>query len=95
MDFFGIGPGELLLIIIVALIVFGPERLADVGKTVGKTMHDFRKAASDLTTQVTREIDEVKAAAQPPAEEKSATMPPVDGKDATKPPGSGDSRVQP
>ncbi len=65
MDFFGIGSGEILLILIVALIIWGPERLAEVSKTVGKTVHAFRKAASDLTTQVTKEIEEEKSTAKP------------------------------
>ncbi len=76
MDFFDIGPGEILLILIVALIVFGPERLVDIGKSLGKTVHSFRKAASDLTTQVTREIEETKAAASlAPGEAKSVALP--------------------
>jgi trigger factor len=42
-DFFDIGPGEILLIIIVALIVWGPERLAEMGKTIGKTVDQMRE----------------------------------------------------
>ncbi len=65
MDFLGIGPGEVLVILIVALLVFGPEKLVEIGKTLGKTVHSFRKAASDLTTQVTKELEEEKSAAKP------------------------------
>lgn len=72
MDFFGIGPGEVLLILIVVLIIWGPERLVEVGKTLGKTVHVFRKAAADLTTQVTREIEETKAAVLPQDGAKAA-----------------------
>ncbi len=83
MDFFDIGPGEILLIMVVALIVFGPERLVGIGRTLGKTMYSFKKAASDLTAQVTKEIDAVKAevkdAAQLPdkAEAKSTASAPA------------------
>ncbi len=72
MDFFDIGPGEILLILIVALIVWGPERLAEIGKTIGKTVHTFRKSASDLTTQVSKEIEEAKALAGPQDNEEKA-----------------------
>lgn len=101
MDFFGIGPGEVLVIIIVALLVFGPERLADIGKTLGKTIHDFRKAASDLTTQVNKEIeeekatlkldDEEKAITKLQGEDKGVTSPSSEGKDVTQPKGGDDS----
>jgi sec-independent protein translocase protein TatA len=57
MDLFGIGPLEILLILIVALIIFGPEKLPEIGRTIGKTMRGFKNTASDLTAQVTREIE--------------------------------------
>ncbi|MFC2002487.1 twin-arginine translocase TatA/TatE family subunit [Chloroflexota bacterium] len=57
MDFFGIGTGEVLLILIVALIVFGPGRIVEIGRTLGRMMHTLKKASSDLTAQVTKELD--------------------------------------
>lgn len=57
MDFFGIGLGEVLLILIIALIIWGPKRLPEIARTMGKTLRTLRKATSDLTTQITREID--------------------------------------
>jgi Tat protein translocase TatB subunit len=57
MDFFGIGPGELLLIIIVALIFVGPGKIAEIGKVLGKTVRAIRKASTDFTSAVSREID--------------------------------------
>ncbi len=74
MDFFGIGPGEILLILIVALIVWGPERLAEIGKTLGKTVHAFRKAASDLTTQITKEVEEEKGAGKSQGDDGGKTQ---------------------
>jgi sec-independent protein translocase protein TatA len=57
MDFFNIGPGELLLIIVIALIVFGPGKIVSISRDLGKALHAFRKASSDLTAQITKEID--------------------------------------
>ena len=57
MDFFGIGFGEVLLILIVALIIWGPKRLPEIARTLGKTMRALRKATYDLTSAVTKEID--------------------------------------
>ncbi|MDO8568739.1 MAG: twin-arginine translocase TatA/TatE family subunit [Dehalococcoidales bacterium] len=75
MDFLGIGPGEVLLILIVALLVVGPEKLVDVSKTLGKTVNSFKKAATDMTTQVTREIEAEKAALKRDIEGKEADPP--------------------
>jgi sec-independent protein translocase protein TatA len=57
MDFFGIGFGEVLLIFIVALIIWGPKRLPEITRTLGKTVRALRKATYDLTSAVTKEID--------------------------------------
>ena len=57
MDLFGMGPLEILLILVVALLVFGPERLPEIGRTIGKTVRAFRKGAFDLTAQMTKELE--------------------------------------
>ena len=57
MDFFGIGPGELLLIIIIALIIFGPGRMVEVSRQLGRTVRAFGKASSELTAQISRELE--------------------------------------
>ena len=58
MDFVGIGMGEVLLILVVALVIWGPGRMAEVGRTLGKIVYTLKKATSDLTAQVTKEIEE-------------------------------------
>ncbi len=56
MDFFGIGFGEVVLILIIALIVFGPGRLPEVARSLGRMSRNLKKMSSDLTTAVTKEI---------------------------------------
>src|SRR5919199_3091008 len=56
MNVFGIGPTELLLIVILALIVFGPQRLPEIMGQVGKAINDFRKATSELSDEFNRTI---------------------------------------
>ena len=58
MNVFGMGPLELLLILMVALIIFGPGRLPEVGQTLGKSIREFRKAVSDLSSEVTEGLSE-------------------------------------
>ena len=50
---FGIGVPELILILIIGLVVFGPGKLPEVGRAVGKSIREFKKA----TTAVTEELD--------------------------------------
>lgn len=44
-----IGPGELILILVIALVVIGPGRLPDVGAALGKSIREFRKASTDIS----------------------------------------------
>jgi Tat protein translocase TatB subunit len=57
-----LGLPELLLIFVVALIVFGPRRLPEIGKTLGKALGEFKKATDDFKNTLEREvrIDELK-----------------------------------
>jgi sec-independent protein translocase protein TatA len=49
MGFPNIGPGELILILIIALIVLGPGKLPDVAASLGRSIREFRKAATDVS----------------------------------------------
>jgi sec-independent protein translocase protein TatB len=50
MNFLGVGPAELLLVLIVALVVFGPERLPKMAKDLGKAMGKWRSALNEIQT---------------------------------------------
>ncbi|MDF2564094.1 MAG: twin-arginine translocation protein TatA/E family subunit [Massilibacillus sp.] len=45
---FGIGMPELILILIIGLVVFGPGKLPEVGRAVGKSLNEFKKATSGI-----------------------------------------------
>jgi sec-independent protein translocase protein TatB len=53
-----IGPLELLLIFLIALIVVGPKKLPDLGRTIGKGMREFRKAQDEVRQSL--QLDELK-----------------------------------
>ena len=55
---FNIGPTELLVILLIALIVFGPKRLPEVGRTVGKSLREFRKATTDIKNELNLGLDD-------------------------------------
>jgi sec-independent protein translocase protein TatA len=47
-----IGPVELVILLVIALLVIGPGKLPDVGSALGKSIREFRKAASDVQESV-------------------------------------------
>ena len=59
MEFFGMGPLEILLILIVGLIAFGPGRLPQLARNLGKGIAAFKKATMELTAEVSKEFEEV------------------------------------
>jgi len=63
MGFFGMGMGEILLIMVIAIIIFGPGRIVDISRTLGRMMHNLKKATSSLSTQITGELEEKKTSA--------------------------------
>jgi len=58
MDFFGMGMGEIVLVLVVALIIWGPGRIVEIGRTLGKIAGTLRKASFDLTKQLTKELED-------------------------------------
>jgi sec-independent protein translocase protein TatA len=43
-----IGPGELIIVLVIALIILGPKRLPEVGRSVGKGMREFKDSLSGI-----------------------------------------------
>ena len=77
---FGIGGWEMLLIGVVALLVFGPKRLPELARTMGKGLAEFRRASSDLRRSIDLDLDPHKTSApkpetQPPAQAGSPAEP--------------------
>ena len=46
------GPAELILLLVIVLIIFGPGKLPDIGSAVGKGIREFRKASNELEESV-------------------------------------------
>jgi Tat protein translocase TatB subunit len=75
-----LGGGELLLILVIALIVFGPRKLPEIGRSVGKLMAEFRRASNDFKRTIEDEVDaeRVRETQKPKTEALPAASPPVD-----------------
>jgi sec-independent protein translocase protein TatA len=96
----GLGGGEMLLIFFVILMLFGGQRLPDFARTLGKSVRQFKKAASGVEDQIKRALDDPEPT-YPPPKKPRYTRPPEtiepsdpapasndgdDGDDTTTPP---------
>ena len=54
MNFLGMGPLELILILALALVVFGPDKLPEIARQVGKAVGDIRRVSSEVTGEIQR-----------------------------------------
>jgi TatA/E family protein of Tat protein translocase len=53
----GLGMGEILLILVIALVVFGPRKLPELGKSLGQAMSQFRRASDDFKRTWEQEVE--------------------------------------
>ncbi|MGI8932977.1 MAG: TatA/E family twin arginine-targeting protein translocase [Phormidesmis sp.] len=66
MNIFGIGLPEMGLIMIVALLVFGPKKLPEIGRSMGKALKGFQDASKEFETEFKKEADRIeKSVAEP------------------------------
>jgi sec-independent protein translocase protein TatA len=75
-----IGMPEMLVILVIALIIFGPRKLPELGKSLGKSLAEFKRASNDLRSTLEEEIkveEQQKRPPSPPAIPAQAA-PPVD-----------------
>lgn len=82
--FGSIGMPELIIIFTVALIVFGPRKLPELGRSLGKSLQEFKRASNELKHTLDEEIslEERKAATPPAPSLPSPTDPEVVGSPA-------------
>ena len=53
-----LGIQEIILIVVIALIVFGPKKLPELGRSVGKTLAEFRRASNEIKHSIEKEIEQ-------------------------------------
>lgn len=75
-----IGFGEILVILLLGLIIFGPRRLPEMGRTVGRSLREFRRAAADLRAEIESDVDDDVPKVPSPADQSApAEEPPKPG----------------
>lgn len=69
---FGIGPTELIVILVIALLVLGPKRLPELASGLGKGLAEFRRATADINA----ELDEARRSIEEPAKDAARAAQP-------------------
>jgi Tat protein translocase TatB subunit len=55
--FFDFGSGEILLIVIAVFLIFGPSKIPEMARGLGKFINDIKRASEDIKTEINREAD--------------------------------------
>jgi TatA/E family protein of Tat protein translocase len=80
---FGIGMQELVVILVIALVVFGPRRLPELARSLGRGLAEFRRASSDLRHTLLEASEEPRR--EPPAAEAPTREPARESTPAPRP----------
>jgi TatA/E family protein of Tat protein translocase len=80
-----LGGPELLLILVLALIVFGPRKLPEVGRSMGKMLAEFRKASHEFQRTIEDEVEAEKSRSSLPARRRRGCGDPGPGRGHRRP----------
>jgi TatA/E family protein of Tat protein translocase len=83
---FGIGMTELVVILVIALLIFGPNKLPELARSLGRGFGEFRRASYDLRESLMQATEEPPEPTPRTREEANAPAPPRDQADAPPPP---------
>lgn len=70
MNIFGIGLPEMVLILVLALLIFGPKKLPEVGRSLGKAIRGFQEASKEFENEFKREAEQIEKVIKEPMEAK-------------------------
>ena len=91
--FGSIGMTELIIILVIALIIFGPRKLPELGRSLGKSIGEFKRASNELRSTIEEEIrveeTRERTAAPPPSATPPVVEPPVAETPVTHTPNTG------
>ena len=89
MNVFGVGLPEMAVIAVIALLVFGPKKLPELGRSLGKTLKGFQAASSEFEQEFRKAVDSVElpAGQTDATSSQDASTPADDATDAAGRPG--------
>ena len=82
-----LGPAEILVVLVIALLVFGPNKMPDIARQVGKGFREFRRVQQHLKSELRDVVSEFDSPSSPTVEQQAVPMlPPKDGTSEDAPP---------
>ena len=64
-DYMNLGFSEMVFLFILALLIFGPKKLPEVGRQIGRFMNEFKRASNEFKAQIESEINSLESEVQP------------------------------
>ncbi len=83
--FGSMGMSELVIILVIALIIFGPRKLPELGRSLGKSIGEFKRASNELRSTIEDEIRVEETRESRPVAQAVVTAPPVATPSVTAP----------
>ena len=80
-----LGPAEILVILVVALLVFGPTKMPEIGRQVARGVREFRRVQEHLSSELHNVVSELDPTAPAPASSGGDPVPTLPPKDQTDP----------
>ena len=57
--FFDFGAGEIMLVVLAVLLIFGPAKIPEIARNIGKFINEIKRASEDIKTEINREADRI------------------------------------
>lgn len=76
MNIFGMGLPEMAVILVLALLIFGPKKLPEIGRSLGKTLRSFQDASKEFENELKQEVNKMERSTKTSMEAELETPPP-------------------